>query len=284
MVPNGVTETAPPDVAEALCQDGLCKVVDWSAALMTSGAQRLRAAEKVAKTQRLRLWRDYVAPTPSIALDSSTREFHGFVVEANSGDVLVVADTKTGTERKVHLASIRAPRVGNEKRGQKSEPWAIEAKEFLRKRCVGKKCTVKMEYARKIGGDQQDAKTGGVNSTQDVRVMEFGTVMLPNDDTGKTSGGDTFADAGELLVLRGLAGCIKHRGEEERSSRYDDLIAAEKRAVISKKGLTNPLKEPPTHHVNDIAGNAGKAKQVRPDGAFPNPPRTVSAAPLCVHY
>ena len=85
-------------------------------------------------------------------------------------------------------------------------------------------------------------------------------------------------------MLRGLAGCIKHRGEEERSSRYDDLIAAEKRAVISKKGLTNPLKEPPTHHVNDIAGNAGKAKQVRPDGAFPNPPRTVSAAPLCVHY
>lgn len=254
------------DVAESLAKNGLAKVVDWSAALMTSGAQRLRAAEKVAKQHRLRLWRDYTPPVPSINPNSAQRDFDAVVVEANSGDVLIVADLRTGIERKVHLASIRAPRVGNEKRGQKSEPWAVEAKEFLRKRTVGKKCRVRMEYARKVGGEQ-----GGVGATgttagtqgspaQDARVLEFGTVMLPNDDD--SSG--TPSDAGELLVLRGLAQCIKHRGEEERSSRYDELIAAEKRAVISKKGLTNPSKDAPNHHVNDIAGNAGKAKQFLP--------------------
>ena len=47
------TGTAPvEDVAEVLARAGLAKVVDWSAALMTSGAQRLRAAEKAAKAQR----------------------------------------------------------------------------------------------------------------------------------------------------------------------------------------------------------------------------------------
>jgi staphylococcal nuclease domain-containing protein 1 len=249
------TGTAPvEDVAEVLARAGLAKVVDWSAALMTSGAQRLRAAEKAAKAQRLRLWHDYVAPTPSIDAASGAKEFDAVVVEAVSGDVLMVAEKKTGVERRVHLASVRAPRVGNERRGVKAEPWAVEAKEFLRKRCVGKPCRVKMEYARKSnpGGDGEKA--------QDARLMEFGTVLLAND--GDPSG--AASDAGELLLIRGLASCVKHRGEEERSSRYDDLCAAERRAVASKKGLQNPNKEAPTHHANDIAGNAGKAKQFLP--------------------
>ena len=255
--PSDPAGTAPvEDVAEVLARAGLAKVVDWSAALMTSGAQRLRAAEKAAKAQRLRLWHDYVAPTPSIDAASGAKEFDAVVVEAVSGDVLMVAEKKTGVERRVHLASVRAPRVGNERRGQKAEPWAVEAKEFLRKRCVGKPCRVKMEYARKIVVPNADVE----KAPSDARLMEFGTVLLAND--GDPSG--AAADAGELLLIRGLAACVKHRGEDERSSRYDDLLAAERRAVASKKGLQNPNKDAPTHHFNDIAGNAGKAKQFLP--------------------
>jgi staphylococcal nuclease domain-containing protein 1 len=180
------------------------------------------------------------------------------VVEAVSGDILTVAEKATGVERRVHLASVRAPRVGNERRGQKAEPWAVEAKEFLRKRCVGKPCRVKMEYARKIAA-AGDAQSG---SSAPERLLAFGTVLLANEQTGVFDG--AAVDAGELLLIRGLAACIKHRGEEERSSRYDDLLAAERRAVASKKGLQNPNKEAPTHHVNDIAGNAAKARQFLP--------------------
>ena len=261
---------ASEDVAEFLARSGLARVVDWSAALMTSGAQRLRAAEKAAKAQRLRLWRDYVAPTPSIDAAAGAKAFDAVVVEAVSGDVLMVADATTGVERKVHLASVRAPRVGNERRGQKPEPWAVEAKEFLRKRCVGKPCRVKMEYARRIaagGGAGGDVAAPGRAtdtrpSAQETRLLEFGTVLLANDGGGHD--GAVPCDAGELLLIRGLAACVKHRGEEERSSRYDDLLAAERRAIASRKGLQNPNKEAPTHHVNDIAGNAAKAKQFLP--------------------
>ena len=246
------------DVAEFLARAGLARVVDWSAALMTSGAQCLRAAEKAAKAQRLRLWRDYVAPTPSIDAAAGAKTFDAVVVEAVSGDILTVVDQSTGVERRVHLASVRAPRVGNERRGQKAEPWAVEAREFLRKRCVGKPCRVKMEYARKIAA-AGDAQSG---SSAPERLLAFGTVLLANERTGAFD--DAAVDAGELLLIRGLAACIKHRGEEERSSRYDDLLAAERRAVASKKGLQNPNKEAPTHHVNDIAGNAAKARQFLP--------------------
>ena len=53
-------------------------------------------------------------------------------------------------------------------------------------------------------------------------------------------------------------------GDEERSMHYDVLMAAEQRAVKGKKGLQNKEREAPTHHINDISGNAGKAKQFLP--------------------
>ena len=52
-----------------------------------------------------------------------------------SGDCLVVNDAAAGTERRVFLSSIRAPRIG--RREEKSEPYAAEAKEFLRNRLIG---------------------------------------------------------------------------------------------------------------------------------------------------
>jgi staphylococcal nuclease domain-containing protein 1 len=48
------------------------------------------------------------------------------------------------------LCSIRAPRIGA--RDRPSEPWAADAREFLRKKLVGREVEVKMEYTRKVGG------------------------------------------------------------------------------------------------------------------------------------
>ena len=134
----------------------------------------------------------------------------------------------------------------------------MEAKEFLRSG-AGKPCRVKLEYARKFAGGG-DARSG--SPTAPERLLSFGTVLLANEQTGVFDEG--AVDVGELLLIRGLAACVKHRGDEERSSRYDDLLAAERRAAVSKKGLQNPNKEAPTHHVNDIAGNAVKARQFLP--------------------
>jgi hypothetical protein len=45
-----------------------------------------------------------------------------------------------------------------------------------------------------------------------------------------------------ILVLRGLAAVIRHRGDEERSMHYDVLMSAEQRAVKGKKGLQNKVR------------------------------------------
>lgn len=51
---------------------------------------------------------------------------------------LAAAFGHAGVERRVNLSSVRAPRMGS--RDRQPEPWAVEAKEFLR--CVGRRMHV----------------------------------------------------------------------------------------------------------------------------------------------
>ena len=151
------------DLAEALAGNGLARCVDWSLAMITAGASKLRAAEKAAKQARRCVWRDYVAPPPN-PNSLVGKNFVGVVVEAVSGDSIVVADAETDAERRVTLSSIRAPKLGNERRGIKPEPWAHEAKEFLRARCVGKKVKVSMEYVAQDSDANGDTANNGATA------------------------------------------------------------------------------------------------------------------------
>ena len=280
------------DPAVALVRAGLARVADWSVALVPSAARALRAAEREAKQQRLRLWRAYVPPPPSLGADpsgaaaaasggggASSRAFIARCVEAASGDAIVV-QAADGAERKVHLSSVRAPRMGNARRGVDPEPWAFEAREFLRARCVGRDVKVTLEYARDLGGgggaNANANANGGANNTQ--QRAEFGTVLIPADEsdvaansTSTDAGGDpthtparSGANAAEMLVLRGLATVVRHRGDEERSAHYDDLVAAEQRAMKGRKGVHRKDREPPARHVNDVSQSAQKSKQFLP--------------------
>uniref|UniRef100_A0A5F9D9Z0 Staphylococcal nuclease domain-containing protein n=1 Tax=Oryctolagus cuniculus TaxID=9986 RepID=A0A5F9D9Z0_RABIT len=64
--PNG-------NITELLLKEGFARCVDWSIAVYTRGAEKLRAAERFAKERRLRIWRDYVAPTAN--LDQKDKQF-----------------------------------------------------------------------------------------------------------------------------------------------------------------------------------------------------------------
>lgn len=65
------------------------------------------------------------------------------------------------------------------------------------------------------------------------------------------SGGINIAEA---LVSKGFATVLRHRqDDDQRSSHYDELLAAETRAMKNNKGLHNK-KEPPHHRVADLSG------------------------------
>ncbi|EFJ43941.1 hypothetical protein VOLCADRAFT_95870 [Volvox carteri f. nagariensis] len=246
--------TEQSHLAEQLLKQGLAKCVEWSLGLMpSSAALRLRDVEKAAKAERKAIWTNYVpAPTNQTKLSDN---FTGKVVEVVSGDCVVVKDATNGAERRVNLSSIRAPRPPA--RDRPAEAWATEAKEFLRKRIIGRPVEVKMEYTRKVLTPEMMLAGDG------ERLMAFGNVELVPEKV--MMGGEEKQNVAEMAVARGFATVIKHRTDEERSCVYERLVACEELAKSSKRGV-HSSKEPPANRVNDVStpGSAARAKQYLP--------------------
>ncbi|KAG8576651.1 hypothetical protein GDO81_009920, partial [Engystomops pustulosus] len=148
--PNGnITELL---LKEGFAQ-GFARCVDWSIAVYTQGSEKLRAAERFAKERKVRIWRDYVAPTAN--LDQKDKQFVAKVVQVLNADAMVVK-LSSGEYKTIHLSSIRPPRLEGEGSQDKNKklrplydiPYMFEAREFLRKKLIGKKVNVNVDYIR----------------------------------------------------------------------------------------------------------------------------------------
>uniref|UniRef100_A0A9J7XS31 Staphylococcal nuclease domain-containing protein n=1 Tax=Cyprinus carpio carpio TaxID=630221 RepID=A0A9J7XS31_CYPCA len=211
--PNG-------NITELLLKEGFARCVDWSMAVYTQGAEKLRAAERSAKERKVRIWKDYVAPTAN--LDQKDRQFVAKVMQVVNADAIVVK-LNSGEHKTIHLSSIRPPRLEGEVR-----------------------VNVTVDYIRAATSAME---TGGVPAFPERTCATV------------TIGGINIAEA---LVSKGLATVIRYRqDDDQRSSHYDELLAAEARAIKNGKGL-HSKKEVPIHRVADISGETQKAKQFLP--------------------
>jgi staphylococcal nuclease domain-containing protein 1 len=204
------------NIAVELLKSGLGRIADWSVRLMDpTVVPPLRIAENNAKKSHLGVWAFWQAPQLS-----GESVIEGTCIEVVSGDTIMVLPTGTIYDseevlQKISLASIRSPRLGNERAGREDEPYAFECKERLRVLCAGKVVKVHINYERDIP-----------LSPEVTDRRRFGTVSV-----GKR------ADVGEVLVQEGLATTQRHRDDDEKSPRYDDLRAAEAVAKAAKKGI-----------------------------------------------
>lgn len=255
------------NLALELVTNGLAKYVQWSATnLEEKNRKEVKAAEIEAKKKRIRMWTNYVPP-PSDSKAIHDQNFTGKVVEVVSGDCIIVADDSVPfgsplAERRVNLSSIRAPLLRSQ--NERPESYARDAKEFLRKRLIGRQVNVSMEYSRKVPVGGQAAQAAG---TADSRVMDFGSVFLVSPS--KTEGDDTTSmqstaggqqagyNVAEMVVSNGYARVVRHREFEERSNYYDALLTAEAKANASKKGI-HSQKEPPAQHIQDLTNATAK--------------------------
>jgi len=244
---------AAADLGSDLIKAGLGKAVEWSLNMMTSGAFKLRESERSARQSKIGLWHSYVPQATNSSKLSD--KFSGAVVEVVSGDCLIVKDAANNVERRVMISSIRAPRGAT--RDRAAEPWAAEGKEFLRQRLIGKEVSVSMEYTRKVPA----AVGATAGPASEDRIMSFGTVTI-FEKSGTENKENNIA---ELLLMRGLAQVIKHRGDEERSAHFEDLINAEDVGRKGKKGQWSS-KESVLPRINDVtgSGSAARARQYLP--------------------
>lgn len=236
------------NIAELLLREGFARCVDWSMAILTSEHEKYRQAERSAKERKLRLWKDFVSTVP---LDIKDKEFAGKVLEVVNSDAIVVK-TPSGEAKKIFFSSLRPPRPqvkedtetsGPPREGKRGlplydVPYMFEAREFLRKKLIGKKVNVLIDYV-KPPNDGFPERTCATVKIADVNVAE-------------------------ALISKGLATHVRHRqDDDQRSSCYDDLQAAEVRASKNGKGL-HSKKDVPTHRVADLSGDVGKSRQFLP--------------------
>jgi len=238
--PNG-------NISEFLLREGLAKCVDWSMGIV-SGPEKYRNAEKQAKQAKLRLWKNYVAT--SSTLDENSKNLSGKCVEVLNGDGIVIK-LSDGSHKKIFLSSIRPPRAAdfkdqlapkttaNQKNNQLYDvPYLFEAREFLRKKVIGKKVNCTVDYIQP--------------KSEDYPEKVCCTVMLAETNIA------------EAIVSQGLARVIRYKqDDDQRSSKYDDLLAAEARAQKKAAGL-HSTKELTTMKVADVSGDVSKAKQFLP--------------------
>ena len=100
-----------------------------------------------------------------------------------------------------------------------------------------------------------DGPNAIVSSSADTRVMDFGSVFLVKSEGDETSSPSPNQPVGtnvaEMVVSRGFATIVRHRDFEERSNHYDALLAAESRAINSRKGI-HSARDPPVMHITDL--------------------------------
>ena len=216
--PNG-------DIAGFLLQDGLARCLDHHSTLLGQRMQALRQSEKKARDQRKGLWKDTAAPRSTGPGTDVT------VTRVQSADTLYVR-LPNGTEKRVNLSSVRQPKPSDAKQA----PFGAEAKEFMRKRLIGKHV--------KISIDGKRAATEGFDE------REVATVSINNKNIALD------------LVSEGYASVLRHKMDDpDRSPIYDDLLAAESTAQSEQKGMWSS-KPPDAKAYVDYSENLEKAKRL----------------------
>lgn len=219
------------NIGAEILKNGLGRISDWTIRMMSPGdVPPLRIAENAAKRSNVGVFENYTPPTLTGA-----SEFMGTVVEVISGDTLMILPNgevydNESKLKKVSLASVRAPRAGNERTGKEDEPYAAECKDRLRVLTVGKVAKVNIHYEKEIPIGQNKSEK-----------RQFGTVSVAKKD-----------DVGEVLINEGLATTQRHRDDDEKSIRYDDLVAAESIAKAANKGVHSST-EYKKKTVNDLS-------------------------------
>ncbi|KAI8167938.1 Nuclease domain-containing protein 1 [Colletotrichum sp. SAR 10_70] len=211
------------NIAEFLLQEGLARCNDFHSTMLGEKMAALRAAEKAAQDKKLRLHQHHVAKAGGSQSDMIVAKIIG-------ADTIIVRNKAGTTEKRINLSSVRGPRTNE----PSESPYRDEAKEFLRKKVIGKHVHVTID---------------GSKPAQDgFEARDVATVT----EKGK--------NIGLILVEEGYATVIRHRKDDtDRASNYDELLAAQEKAKEEKKGIWSG-KAPKLKQWVDASESVQKAK------------------------
>ncbi|KAL8424541.1 hypothetical protein Efla_005647 [Eimeria flavescens] len=249
--PNG-------DIRLLLLLNGFAKVNNATVQL-TGDPARLRQAMKEAQANRLRRWKDL--PTSSSS-DGLEKVYFAQVEEVVSGDSVVL--TLPGDQqRRVYFASIRCMRPGNPSKPQprEEESLALEAKELVRKKAIGKIVKVFLEYVKSpftpASGGPPPPGSDSQGNLHFVSIYVGSPKLLgvPEEGlAGKATEERRGQNLTELLLQAGLAKTVPHRAEDDQAERYDVYQTLQSEAQAAKRGVFAPPQEVKITRIVDLVG------------------------------
>jgi staphylococcal nuclease domain-containing protein 1 len=190
------------NIAEFLLADGLARCNDFHSTMLGEKMAALRAAENKAKSQRLRLHKN------AVVKEAKEGNMDMIVYKVIGADTIVVRNKAGTTEKRISLSSVRGPRAGD----PSEAPFRDEAKEYLRKRLIGKHVRVSVD--------------GSKPETEGFEARDVATVT----EKGK--------NVNLQLVQEGWCSVIRHRKDDtDRAPNYDELLAAQEKAKEEGLGM-----------------------------------------------
>ncbi|MCJ1452003.1 hypothetical protein MMC28_002343 [Mycoblastus sanguinarius] len=231
--PNG-------SIAGFLLKAGLARCTDFHSIMLGVEMTSLRQAEKEAKDKRLGIFQGLVDKR------SGAGEIDATITRVQTADTVYFRD-KSGEEKRASLSSIRQPKPTDPKQA----PFQADAKEFLRKKTIGKHVRIAIDgkKAASEGFEERDVVTIMVNNKNvALHLVEAGyaSVIRHRRDDGECE----LLDAEDPLADTDL---------EDRSPFYDELLAAEEAAQKEEKGMWSP-KSPAAKTYQDYSESLQKAK------------------------
>ncbi|KAH9040966.1 transcription factor [Lactarius pseudohatsudake] len=254
------------NIAEFLLGAGLAHFVEWHSGMLApyGGSESLRNADRAAKQKRLCLHANAATPSAisrslSETPNGAARLFEGTVVRVWSGDQISIS-SKDGKERRIQLSSTRGPKCHSHSAtdrlsDSKQAYYAQEAREFLRKKLIGKNVKVHVDFIRPREGEYDE--------------RESATIRFGNQNV----------NIAEQMIEKGLASVVRHRrDDEDRSPDYDKLMAAEQTAAAEGRGIHSGKEQPAPRPPLNLSEASSRAAQ------FLNGFKRLGRIPAVVEY
>ncbi|EHK47441.1 hypothetical protein TRIATDRAFT_298584 [Trichoderma atroviride IMI 206040] len=183
----------------------------------------LRAAEKKAQSQKIRLHKHHV-------VKAETGDKEMTVTKIIGADTILVKAKGDSAEKRISFSSIRGPRTNE----PSESPFRDEAKEFLRSKLIGKHVKVSVD--------------GTKPPSEGFEARDVATIT----EKGK--------NIGLALVEAGWASVIRHRKDDtDRAPNYDELLVAQEKAKEETKGMWSGKPQKAKQYL-DLSENTQKAK------------------------
>lgn len=246
-------------VAVYVVKNGYTKMFLGNSTFKTDELNALKDAQLHARKEKLRVWKN--EKDENIAQDEQREKekrqqssanktelsFTGVFYQVHSGDSISVRNKQTGEIIRLFLSHLKAPVLAKPNSDEQDQPWAWQAREFIRKVLVGKTLNCEFDYSRTL--------------PKDGKKMNFYSIWR---HAGKESDSDANSNFDRNLNVEilehGYATFINPRGDDEISKHLDLYSTADKTAKDKKCGI-HSTKAPALSNFSDlISANKEKKK------------------------